>query len=259
MVIQTIAFPWTLWHRDCSLEFVVGSTTQRPTNMKNKVVALTLGLGLAGAMSSMALTLPSSGGLRFLDPAGSDPGYGSAGGGEFYIDVGPVYGSTDFKSFCLELGETIAPGSGITYSYNVAPDQAARGGGGGAVSGKDVLSKASAWLYAQFASNPAGIGYTSAQENTFQNAIWGLESEIALNMANPFVAAAVAALPLSWNLDSAYGEFGTYVLNVYEGTSRTARQDILYWERPTVADGGMTLLMLGAGLTMVGIARRRLA
>lgn len=234
---------------------------QTRSNTIMKIKAYAAGAAVLGAMtmSSMALGIPSSGTVLFVNPTGPDIGNGSAGGGEFYIDVAPfgAAGSWDFKSFCLEHGSSVSIGS--SYNYTVNALQGAVNGGPGASGGKDVISRATAWLYASFANGSLttvfGGNYDETEENELQNAIWYLENETNTAGNNYFVAKAQSVLGATYLNDATYGEFGTYVLNV--GTSPAfGNQDILYYW--SVPDGGTTLFILGLGIVTVGAARRRI-
>lgn len=224
---------------------------------------------IAGALvlpSAIAVPdIPLSGQLRWVNPTGGDPGYGTAHGGEFYIDVRYLgTGEYDFLSFCLENSTTVSYPTTGWYAYSINADQAAIDGDGGAVGGKDVLSKATAWLFAEFSrgtlSTTTGGAYDNSEENALQQAIWWLENETG-GVKNYFVTAAVDALGLGAldntqlrALNATYGEFGTYVLNTGSAPNYGG-QDILYWSVP---DGGTTVGLLGLGLVFFGWVRRRM-
>jgi hypothetical protein len=196
-----------------------------------------------------------------------EPYYGGTGGGEFRITGTPfgagyvagvtanVGGAGGFQSFCLEAAETVNPGT--TYNY-IIETKAIQGGVG---PGGDTLSRGTAWLYEEFAKGTlAGyaFGGTEAEREQsardLQDAIWWLEDEGGAN--NGFVALAQAALGGDIKEDYDPTTSSVRVLHLYARGVPWV-QDILVYDPPGVPDGGLTLAMLGAGLTGLAFARRR--
>jgi hypothetical protein len=172
-----------------------------------------------------------------------------------------IYGLT-FQTFCLERHEQIAR----NHSYDGTVNDAAVFGG---VGGADPLSVGTAWLYKNFAETTlAGYDYTNpgrsdgvgSSADLLQQAIWCLEDEVSCNAANTFYLAAVAQFGSEAGAKADNnGQFSVKVINLWEGSphdTEHARQDILVNIIP-VPDGGLTLLLLGMGLTSVGVLSRK--
>ena len=202
----------------------------------------------------------------------------------------PILGS--FQTFCLEMSEDAL----LVDSNFFVVGSAAAAGGKGVVSGRDPLSKGSAWLYSQFAQGllnvtpvtgnaagnyfAAGAPTRSTEAGNLQRAIWWLEHEglpaLETKELNPYYMAA-------WNFfggelnamaDADEGEYGVYVLNNFKtknaldtflatndifAVNRTDRaQDFLYYQKDvSVPDGGMTAMLLGGALVTLGALRRK--
>ncbi len=176
-----------------------------------------------------------------------------------------IDGATGFSTFCLELRENLtfnAPYVGAKNSKAIGggADSAADGPG-------DVLSKATTWLYCLFATgdlpgyayDKSNVAARQASANLLQNALWGFEDEIALSLANPFVALAVANFGGDVNMAksaAAAGENGVWAINLLTARGNPA-QDILVYDPPRVPDNGATLVMLGAGILGLALVRRQ--
>ena len=144
--------------------------------------------------------------------------------------------------------------------------KAVNGGVGGG--SPDPLSIGAAWLYKQFAegnlvgydynnNTPAGRAGSAA---LLQEAIWWLEDEITtLSGFNPFLA------QLSWmsnpkaDYNPSTAGFNVRVINMWGADANgnidknQPKQDMLVY----LPDGGMTLVLLGAGLLGVAAIRRK--
>jgi hypothetical protein len=203
-------------------------------------------------------------------------GYFSGNGGEFTILGSPwanpahyspktlvtVGSVTGFQSFCIELDEFI---SGTRWAeLNTG---AIHGGVGGP--DPDPLSIGAAWLYKQFAEgNLLGYDYTpgagrAASAAALQDTLWWLEDEIGgAPPVNPFTAQLVAkfgsAAAAKADYDPTTAGFNVRVINMWGDTGGAVdytkpKQDMLVY----LPDGGMTLVLLGAGLLGVAAIRRK--
>ena len=189
----------------------------------------------------------------------------SSGGGPFTIQLTSgtltANGTTvatagaTFISFCVEYSEFIS--SGGTYTASINSDERALSGGvdlGEPAVAGDPLSVGTAFLFATYSDGP----FTSATATAFQQAIWYLEDEFALNATqiagNAFLQ---ALIPQFGSIDDAkftnasLGEYGVYVLNLTSGT--TLRQDQLI----RVPDGGLTVMLLGFGVGGLALLSRK--
>jgi hypothetical protein len=196
--------------------------------------------------------------MKFTNPAWRDQSYG---GGEFGVDL-LGDGTIEFYTFSLERNEGLS--FGTIYDYTIGT-----GAVGGGLSGgnPDTISQGTAFLFTLF-SDGTLPGYSYATDNPaarassgllLQNAIWGLEHEMAANLANPFIALAVAHFGGSVGATiSDYSGAEVRVLNPPSGvTSVLTRQpdesDV------NVPDAGGTGVLLAGSLMLIGIARRRLS
>jgi hypothetical protein len=172
-----------------------------------------------------------------------------------------IFGLT-FQTFCLERHEGITKGA--TYEGTVN-DAAVFGGVGGA----DPVSIGTAFLYKNFAETTlAGYDYTNpgrsdaagSSADLLQQAIWCLEDEVACDATNTFYLLAVAQFgsDAGAKADNA-GAYTVKAINLWAGLPHdveNARQDILV-NIVQVPDGGLTLMLLGMGLTGVGVLSRK--
>lgn len=183
--------------------------------MRMLVVGLAV-LTVACLLSRAEASLGVGDRIRFTDQVGS------TGGGEFGVhrkdQANPFAGNTEsaelFRTFCLERNEFIDFHKNGFIIESIS--QAAEDGGVGGPA-PDPISAETAWLFYNFTLGTLS-GYlgdvTSA--NNLQNAIWGFEEEIALNLANPFVIAANAASAA----DKAAALARTFVLNILWASDR---------------------------------------
>jgi len=186
-------------------------------------------------------------------------------------------GQIGFQTFCIEHNENVSlPGT-----YDVAiSDGAIYGGvaggidpdGLGPLPTTDKISVGTAYLYSQFATgNLAGYIYANggtraASAVKLQEAIWYLEDEISLTLAqitaNSFLQAAFTAHgAIGAGVGNAAGGakadnsiYGVKALNL-GGASPNQKQDQLIM----VPDGGLTATLLGLGMGGLAVLRRKLS
>lgn len=207
--------------------------------------------------------------------AGSNFGaYQNGSGGEFtLVPVSPIgwldvsgYSAAasgvgvagSFQSFCIEYQEHI----GAHGVYDAVQNTDAVWGGVNL--GSDPLSVGTGWLYSQFALGTlSGYNYgagRSVSADQLQNAIWMLEGEVGYNALNPFVQLVTAVEQFgSWNAAIADGgdTFGVFALNLTDAVGGR-HQDQLYFSKKSVPDGGLTIVLLGIAMGVVGLVSRRL-
>ena len=200
----------------------------------------------------------------------------------YYSDARNQYGSgTSFQTFCVEGREYIYPNTTAEVVFNSV-----------SVFTGNPLSKGAALLYSMFASGnwASGIGYsysggygstaaarwggTGSSADLLQKAIWALmggqESQV-FDSSNPYEAWVASANGLgSWAnamAAASTGEDGVYILNMWVpgkvGQQGYAMQDQLVWAGNNaipnvVPDGGLTVMLLGMGLTGLGFVSRRI-
>lgn len=229
---------------------------------------------LAGATS--ALAVPQ---VKMSNDVGGDSNPFKGGGlfiGDFNNQSSLDY-LGNFNTFCLERSESLKFGS--WYEYSVS-DAAVSGGANSAnTPGYDNVSAGTAWIFKNLAQGTL----TAAKANAVQWVIWLLEDEITPSGAQVATMNANTGGLYSAYLNQTLSQFGNSLANakadktdasvkvlnlvdtdnsdkIFADLSKTVpvykRQDVLICI--PVADGGMTLLLLGAGLTAVGVARRRL-
>jgi hypothetical protein len=221
---------------------------------------LLLGL-LVGAVATMS---------GLADQIRFEPGFGpyqTGEGGEFtalpigfnvggYVPkvTGDLVEKGTFQTFCLELHEGIH-----VATFDVTHSQATIYSG-------VTLNKGTAWIYNQFKigkleSYLYGAGRTTTA-GQLQNEIWYLMGQITTpdSTFDPIVNA--AALLGGWNVaDPSDGWLNVGVLNLWAvgqiNTLGGAHQDVLV-QYPGTPDGGLTLALLGMGLTGIGVISRRI-
>jgi hypothetical protein len=199
------------------------------------------------------------------------PGYGpyqSGNGGEITVTLStPVSGyvpgvtsgfvqSGTFQTFCLELHESLVNGTFVAVPADVTQ-----------LSGI-TLNKGTAWLYQQFAAGTlSGYNYgpnavdRKASAAALQAEIWHLMGN--QDAANPtFDALVMGALGATWSDPNTSAFSPVRLVNVWDiglvGQREGARQDVLYIPGTSVPDGGLTLALLGMGLTGIGVISRRI-
>ena len=189
--------------------------------------------------------------------AGLLSGYSTAPGSQ----TANFVSGCSFQTFCVEGPEYIYANATYTAQLNHITQY-----------GNVALTRGAAWLYSQFAQGClAGYNYTGDRHATarlLQNAIWAFMGQEGLNfdLTNPFEAAAAAAIGQgSVENAAAVGEFGVYVLNLWDDSSgrRNPAQDQLIYAPNVnanltgVPDGGTTAMLLGLGFSAVAVISRR--
>ena len=228
----------------------------------NKLTAILAATVLAGGISAMAGQIKLGNGI---------------GGNTQPLLGGGVFNATfqnptiqGFKTYCLEITEKVK----FDYWYNYTINNAAVGGGIDSdvtTPGYDILSKGTAYIFTKYGQG----ANTEKKANAVQWVIWYLEDEFVYN------GTTITAAILDSKTDGLYTQYLNEALakggkaNIDANSHVKAlnlsvssagadglqprlglnRQDVLI----TVPDGGMMLVLLGAGLTAVGVARRRLA
>lgn len=170
---------------------------------------------------------------------------------QFVTDGGAAIGPS-FLTFCLERSESLS--FGVRYDYTI--DAGAKQGGGGAVGGVDPISIGTAWLYTQFVSVP-GFATTELQLKDLQRTIWYLEGEgneggYNYLVSGMYSSAYTALNPLGFpdiTVDND-GYFNVWAINPTQNGE--VRQSVL-----KTPDGGLTLVLLGIGMCVLGFLGRR--
>ena len=177
---------------------------------------------------------------------------GPNGGGEIL-----VHDSTDgsyFRTFCLE--KLVSSSLGVAYDANAS---------GMTQNSHIPLNQGTAWLFRQFTQGTLpGYDHSPAAQASLQNEIWYL---MGLQLPTPDNTYGFDSLAQANGGTGAYNPFtagpdAVYVVNVYDlGTMNSDgigigdHQDLL-WTAP-VPDGGLTVALLGLGLTGIGAISRR--
>jgi hypothetical protein len=240
-------------------------------NMK-KLWCSTVLVGIMAAPSVFAATITTIGGygpwqtgaggeFTFNVDAGLAATVNAYGAGAHDV-IGPV---PSFQTFCVEAREFVYANSPYSVSFS-----------GASIYTSVSLTKGAAYLYSLFAQgalaydyNNTGVGRHNDAAD-LQYAIWafmGNQEGAALTLANKYELLAANALGGLANADSlaAAGEDGVYVVNMWAdghlNDPNYARQDMLIYSpngpTPPVPDGGMTLALLGMGLSGLGFISRR--
>jgi len=232
---------------------------------------LCIAIALAGALS--APTLQAAMQVNVYQDTGQ---YSSGSGGEFeavpnadlswvmanYSPLakgGPGNGA-GFQTFCIETSEQFNPGA----LYNVALSDRAKYNGV-PVTGFDVISVGTAFLYSQFASGTlSGYNYTygagrTAKAAELQNAIWNLEGEggsisaaIATILQGEFGATSTIA---DWDDDATGWAYGVRAMNLTSASDNTIQDMLVVVPEPTTMIAG-ALLLLPFGASTIRFLRK---
>ena len=220
-------------------------------------------LGAAGALVAVSTAFAGTVTVGPDTLAGSGhavaPGYNFQGG-LFNLTVNSLSGvsggdlviGNTFKSFCIEIGETVAFNGSYNYAVNTASIS-----GGSSPNNPQPLVVQTAWLYSQYRAGALTAGgdafvENNSDTNALQDAIWFFQNQLGSTAstdlsarAQQFVAAANAS---GWTTIG-----NVRVLNMGSGTVNPPypNQDMLV----------LIPLPQGAGLASVGLllvgARRR--
>ena len=219
---------------------------------------------VAGGMAaSSAFAIPDSGTVMVGRTAGTYTG----SGGEFTITaVSPTVFAT-FQSFCLEENEGIQ-GNPQTYRLNTGAIAGGVNVGPDGSPGFDPISHGTAWLFNQFTAGTLGgydftIGFgRESSAFALQQTIWYLENEITslpAGLSTTFYNEAVTASDAMFGAGKVNladnGVQGVFAMNLTVNGINS--QDMLAQGGPVLPDGGATLLLLGIGLSGVGMVSRR--
>ena len=169
-----------------------------------------------------------------------------------------VTGQRYFQTFCIEYNEEFTPGG--TYSVGIS----SKAMYGSQPPGGDPISKATAWLYSQFAAGALDYNYsygTSRQTSAdaLQQAIWWLEGEGSATRngaGSNYISEAEVALGLTdANVQTvdANGAFGVMALNL--GSPGQVQDQLVIVPEPATMLAG-TLLILPFGASTLRILRK---
>ena len=206
--------------------------------MKNlQVINICLIALVMSAASTVEASLQVGNRIRFTDQVGT------TGGGEFGIhlknNANPYAGNGEsaelFQTFCLERNEFIDFHSN-GFVIDSISKEAFNGGVGGP--NPDPISAETAWMFFSFTKGTlSGYLGDTTSANNLQNAIWGLENEIAQDAAwssNPFVIAALAANAG----EKATALAQTFVLNILWASDRHNFDGVYEGPTPGTLTGG---------------------
>ena len=186
-------------------------------------------------------------------------GPGNTGGGSFFLT--PNGSAADsFMTFCLQIERYVDDTSTFVVSgiseYAFWEDD---NRGGDTVTGKDMLSSQTAWLYSNLRAGTLD-GYDPESENAnnaFQWAVWVLEDEewqVPLDgayapLANQFISMANQAVANGFS-----GLYNVRVLNLVQMDGSDAQDQLMLVPVPEPS----AVALLGSGLLALGFYRRRL-
>ena len=161
-----------------------------------------------------------------------------------------------FQTFCAEAGESIYGNS--TYDADLNNITLLTG---------TPLSQGAAWLYSEFAQGLLSYDYANAinrkaSADKLQKALWALmasQNGYTYDNTNPYMLAAESQFGTWANANAVAGgnNYGVSILNLWapgDVVHRNGYQDVFYYHVP---DGGMTVVMLGMGLSGLAFVSRR--
>ena len=183
-----------------------------------------------------------------------------------------IAGLLSFQTFCIEYSEHVSPPE--TDNYDVNSSGAVGGGVGG---NPDPLSVGTEYLYQAFATGGL-VGYYDYnpgvdRQNSaamLQEAFWYLEEEIDLanplsnvflNLVDTNIVGGLAFAKANTDTGNLYDVFA---LNLTDLNGNNRQSQLVYGDLTTITtssvpDGGLTLMMLGAGLSGLAMLRRKLS
>lgn len=216
--------------------------------MKNtfKAMLAVAALGIASTVS--AISIPSTGTVKISNTpydGGQNPGLQ---GGEYKAEIA---GFDAFYTFCVERDSTINTGQSYSYSLSMVKDE-----DGG------PLTKGTAYLYKKFVQGTlyprledGDTGLHDMYAGQLQAAIWYLGGQVGAGFkyiaGNPFLAM-VASEFGGAEFDAASADMGVRVMNLFDANGNQIQDVIVY-----VPDSGMTLALLGLGVSAIALVRRR--
>lgn len=211
--------------------------------MKSLIKTLTVGAVLCAASSVFAISIPNAGTIDIAKGAYRNS---ALGGGEFDASIG----THDFITFCVERYQSLSSWLPGTFDYTLDDNMTSTG---------NAVSAGTVWLFRQFtAGTLSGYDFADAVSRSnsaasLQLAMWNLDGYAgALDVGNPFVAMAIAhfggnAAALADSTDET-----VKVVQIW-GPEEEDLQDVLVY----VPDSGATFALLGLGLTVLAVFRRR--
>jgi hypothetical protein len=222
-----------------------------------RILTLTALTGLLAAQQCFALTVVS----------GRYAGYSTEPGGEFTItSLNP---DPAFNAIYNNYASVATLNGGFeTFCISTAIDL--QGNPQSAILDPNGVSVGAAWLYSQFAHGVlAGYDYTpgagrAASAMALQGAIWTLQQQTIGGYwsgfdpsTDPYVLAAIAQFGSLANAEalgvSAYGVDALRLTYTDPNGAQITSQPML----ALVPDGGTTMMLLGMGLSAMGLIRRR--
>ena len=166
-------------------------------------------------------------------------------------------GVVGFQTFCIEMSETIS----LNTTYNATISTSAFNGGVGPAG--DPVSIGTAYLYSLFATRVlSGYDYTNgpgraASATLLQDAFWVLEEDKTPEQIGPNAFLNLAMAQFGGTLAGARANnnvslYQVYALNLTDDQGALKQSQLIL-----VPDGGVTLMLLGFGLSGLALLRRK--